>query len=55
MLVSRVRDSLTNIPGAAPGLPGAKSEYIGDAGVMSNAARRDAPTGICRRISDSGH
>ncbi len=46
---------VTNIPGAAPGSQGAKSEFIGHKRAMSNAARRDAPRGICRRTSGSGH
>ena len=37
---------MTNIPGAAPGSQGAKSELIGYKRTMSNAARRDAPPGI---------
>ena len=47
------RNPVTNIPGAAPGSQGAKSELIGHKRAMSNAARRDAPPGICQRISDS--
>ena len=54
-LVSRVRDSVTNSPGPAPGSQGAMTEHIGNMRGKSNAARRDARPGLCRRISDSGH
>ena len=54
-LVSRNRSSVTDIPCAAPGLQGATTEDMTYIRGRSNAARRDAPRGICQRTSVPGH
>ena len=54
-LVSRIGNTLPNCPGAAPGSQGATTANIEHIQGRSNAARRDAPLGTWRRISDSRH
>jgi hypothetical protein len=54
-LVSRVRGSETNSPERGARIARRDDREYREMRGKSNAARRDASPGICRRISDSGH